>query len=160
MDPRFPVILLQFCVFECSVGEISGELSCRLRLRELPNACFLLQKILLAPSLEARPASTSVNKSVDKRPRERYDQDVPKTISSTNVRISGSAHLTLRRLARIEGSPMQAILDKALEQYRRETFLRAANADIAALKKDKKAWKEELAERRLWDKTLTDGAVE
>ena len=52
---------------------------------------------------------------------------------------------------------MQAVLDKAIEQYRRDKFVRDANADFAALKRNKKAWKEELKERELWDQTLADG---
>ena len=52
---------------------------------------------------------------------------------------------------------MQAVLDKAIERYRRERFLHAANADFAALRRDAKAWKEELRERALWEHTLADG---
>jgi hypothetical protein len=73
------------------------------------------------------------------------------------VRISPGALDLLRRLAEEEQQSMQAVLDKALERYRRETFLRAANADFAALKNDPKAWKKELRERELWDQTLADG---
>ena len=52
---------------------------------------------------------------------------------------------------------MQAILDKAIESYRREEFLRAANRDYAALRRNHKQWKDELRERQLWEQTLTDG---
>ena len=52
---------------------------------------------------------------------------------------------------------MQSVLDRAIEAYRRERFLRDANADFAALKKDRKAWRDELAERKLWERTLGDG---
>lgn len=52
---------------------------------------------------------------------------------------------------------MQSVLDQALERYRRERFLRAANADFAALKQDAKSWKQELRERELWEQTLEDG---
>jgi hypothetical protein len=52
---------------------------------------------------------------------------------------------------------MQSVLDRAIEQYRRERFLRAANADFAALKQDAKSWKQELRDRELWDQTLSDG---
>ena len=52
---------------------------------------------------------------------------------------------------------MQAVLDRAIEHYRRDKFLRDANADFAALKRDKKAWKEELKEREIWEQTLADG---
>jgi len=51
-----------------------------------------------------------------------------------NVRISASSHELLRRLAEEEGESMHAILDKAIERYRRERFLRAANEDYQALR--------------------------
>jgi hypothetical protein len=78
-------------------------------------------------------------------------------MASANVRISISARETLRRLAHTERQSMQSILDRAIEAYRRERFLRDANADFAALKKNRKAWREELAERKLWERTLGDG---
>ena len=52
---------------------------------------------------------------------------------------------------------MQAVLDKAPELHRRDRFLRDANADFAALRRDKKAWREELQERDLWEQTVADG---
>jgi len=52
---------------------------------------------------------------------------------------------------------MQAVLDRAIERYRRETFLRAANNDFQALKSDPRAWKHEEQERQLWEQTLADG---
>ncbi len=42
---------------------------------------------------------------------------------------------------------MQAILETAIEEYRRQRFLHEANAAYAALRNDPKQWKEELAER-------------
>jgi hypothetical protein len=81
-----------------------------------------------------------------------------KAINRTpNVRISPGAHKLLRQLAEEEQQSMQVILDKALERYRRENFLHRANADFEALRRDAKAWKEELRERELWERTLTDG---
>lgn len=53
---------------------------------------------------------------------------------------------------------MQSVLDRALERYRRERFLRAANADFTALKQDAKSWKQELRERELWEQTSSDGS--
>ena len=50
-----------------------------------------------------------------------------------------------------------AVLDAAIERYRREKFLAAANAGYAALKRNPKLWKEELDERASWDSTLADG---
>ncbi len=74
-----------------------------------------------------------------------------------NVRISPHAHELLQQIAEEEQRSMQAVLDQVIELYRRERFLRAANADFAALKRDPKAWKDELRERELWDRTLADG---
>lgn len=77
-----------------------------------------------------------------------------------NVRISPHTHRLLRQLAEEEDSSMQSILDAALERYRRERFLRGANADYEALKGDHEAWKKELQERQAWETTLADGIPE
>ena len=74
-----------------------------------------------------------------------------------NVRISPHAHELLRQLAEEERVSMQAVLDRAIERYRRESFLRAANSDFQALKSDSRAWKQEVKEREVWDQTLADG---
>jgi hypothetical protein len=76
---------------------------------------------------------------------------------TANVRISPRAHKLLRQLAQEEHQSMQTILDEALERYRRENFLRAANADFEALRCDAKAWNDEVKERDLWENTLADG---
>ena len=55
---------------------------------------------------------------------------------------------------------MQSVLERALERYRREKFLHAANADFEALRSDPKAWPEEVRERDLWEQTLADGLAE
>jgi hypothetical protein len=52
---------------------------------------------------------------------------------------------------------MQAVLDEAIEHYRRDKFLDEVNAAYALLRNDPRAWKEEQAERVLWDKALADG---
>ena len=74
-----------------------------------------------------------------------------------NVRVSVHTHALLRQLAEEEDASMQTILDRAIERYRRDKFVRDANADFAALKRDKKTWKEELKERERWEHTLSDG---
>jgi predicted transcriptional regulator len=81
----------------------------------------------------------------------------PGSRTAPNVRISPHAHELLRQLAKKEDESMQAVLDKAIEHYRRETFLRDANADFATLKRTPRAWKKELKERELWEQTLADG---
>jgi hypothetical protein len=63
---------------------------------------------------------------------------------TSSIRTSVHAHALLRRLAKEEDDSMQAVPDKAIERYRRDRFLRDANAHFAALRRDKKAWKEEL----------------
>jgi len=60
-------------------------------------------------------------------------------------------------MAEDEQQTMQSVLDRALERYRREKFLRAANADFEALRSDPEEWKKELRERDLWEQTLADG---
>ena len=82
---------------------------------------------------------------------------VKKPAESPNIRITPHSKSVLRVLAKREGKPMQAVLDAAIEHYERDKFLDDANAAYAALRKDSKAWKEEQAERALWDKTLADG---
>jgi hypothetical protein len=79
-------------------------------------------------------------------------------MASVNVRISEESHQVLRELSENEGISMQSLLDEAVEQLRRLKFLTQANAAFAALKADPNAWKEELEERRLWERTLSDGA--
>lgn len=76
---------------------------------------------------------------------------------SATVRISQTALQTLRQIAAQAGEPMQAILDKAIEAYRRQLFLKRANEAYAALREKPEAWQEEIAEREAWDVVLYDG---
>lgn len=73
------------------------------------------------------------------------------------VRISPKARETLRGLARALGEPMQTVLDKALESYRRVVFFKQVHQAYAALRSDPEAWQSELDERRVWEATLGDG---
>jgi predicted transcriptional regulator len=73
------------------------------------------------------------------------------------VRIRKETQDILRELASNEGKPMQAILDLAIEEYRRQRFLQEANAAYAALRNNPKTWKAELVERKEWDETMADG---
>jgi hypothetical protein len=75
----------------------------------------------------------------------------------SNVRISESTHAALRSLAAEGGETMQAVLDKAVEAYRRHRFWDQVEAAAGDLRQDAAAWQEELAERRAWDATLADG---
>lgn len=78
-------------------------------------------------------------------------------MESLTIRISRSSHAALRALAEESDESMTEILDKAIEIYRRQRFLAGLNSDFAALRKNEAAWQEELAERMVWDGTLTDG---
>lgn len=71
------------------------------------------------------------------------------------VRISEHARNSLRALARQEGQSMQAVLDRAIESYRRQTMLEGLNAAYARLSDRDRTEVEE--ERQLWDATLGDG---
>ena len=78
-------------------------------------------------------------------------------MTSTTVRIEPKAHIILRRIAKQSGESMQDSLAKAIELYRRQIFLQKANAAFDALRKDPKAWQEELKERKEWESTLLNG---
>jgi len=77
-------------------------------------------------------------------------------MASSTVRVSAPTHRTLRELSEQSGEPMQGILEKAIEDYRRKSILERANAAYAALRADVDAWEEELAERAHWDAALSE----
>ena len=78
-------------------------------------------------------------------------------MAHTTVRISDSAREILREMAQVEGRPMQALLEEAIETFRRKRFLEQVNAAYASLRRDAKAWEAVERERREWDRTLLDG---
>lgn len=78
-------------------------------------------------------------------------------MKTSTVRIGRHAHEILRELSARTGQPAREILRIALEEYRRKLFLEELNRGFAALKRNKRAWREELMERRVWDGALADG---
>src|SRR5713226_2248020 len=54
-------------------------------------------------------------------------------MANATIRISEQSRQTLRELAAQSGQTMQAVADRAIEEYRRQRFLEAVNADYAAL---------------------------
>ena len=78
-------------------------------------------------------------------------------MSSVTVRVSARSRETLRRLAHQSGTSLQAVLEGAIEGYETSQFLEAANRSYAALRKNRKAWQQELRERKAWEATLLDG---
>jgi hypothetical protein len=66
------------------------------------------------------------------------------------VRVGRRHRDLLKRTAEEMGVPMQTVLQDAIETYRRQVILRAANNAYAATRQDR-------TERDLWDATLVDG---
>ena len=77
-------------------------------------------------------------------------------MQTSTIRISAASHQLLKEVAQIENSPMQLILEKAIERYRRELILQKTNQAYAALRENKDVWNEELRERDSWEQTLED----
>jgi hypothetical protein len=78
-------------------------------------------------------------------------------MSSSTVRISKESSIILKEIATRERKSLQAILDKAIEEYRRHRFLQEANKAYSVLKENSKNWKAEMEERNQWETTLSDG---
>jgi len=78
-------------------------------------------------------------------------------MQTTTIRISEVSRRILREISRRDKKPMQAVLEQAIEAYRRQTFLVGLSADFAALSENEPEWQAEKAERTAWDITLADG---
>jgi len=77
--------------------------------------------------------------------------------NTSKVRITNSTRDMLDEIEEKEGRTKSVLLADVVERYRRERFFASINSGYARLKRDKKAWKDELEERELWDSTLGDG---
>jgi hypothetical protein len=73
------------------------------------------------------------------------------------LRVSDEAYSKLTQITKNTGLSNQDVIDKALENLERETFLKRANEAYAAMKKDPKQWQEHLEEIAVWEATLADG---
>jgi hypothetical protein len=78
-------------------------------------------------------------------------------MSAPTVRISETSHQILKEVADQTGQTMMAVLDMALDAYRRKLFFDQVNAGYSELRADPEAWAKHLAERKLLDATLLDG---
>lgn len=78
-------------------------------------------------------------------------------MNNTTVRISDTSRNILRELAAQENASMQAVLEKAIEAYRRQYFLLEVNRAYAVIRKDQHTWSEVREDRTQWDTTLGDG---
>jgi hypothetical protein len=74
-----------------------------------------------------------------------------------NVRIQRDTYAKLRELADEAGVTMPEILAEAIDELYRKPFLDECNRAYTRLKSDAKAWKQELLERKAWERTLRDG---
>lgn len=78
-------------------------------------------------------------------------------MQSTTIRISESSRRILREISKRDKKSMQAVLEQAIEAYRRQTFLEGLAEDYAALRENDAEWQAEKEERSEWDVTLADG---
>ena len=76
---------------------------------------------------------------------------------TATIRISESSHRILREISQRDKKPMQAVLEQAIEAYRRQSFLVGLSADFAALRENELEWQAEKVERSAWDIALADG---
>lgn len=72
-------------------------------------------------------------------------------MASTTVRLAEEHVRVLRELAKQSNEPMQVVLGKAIEYYRRQLLLQATNDAYACLKADAALWAEVVAERQSWE---------
>jgi len=78
-------------------------------------------------------------------------------MSTATVRINAKTHKLLQDIKKNSGDSMQAIISKALERYKEIQFWEEVNEAYSKLKANKTAFKDEIEERKLWEKTLFDG---
>jgi hypothetical protein len=76
------------------------------------------------------------------------------------VRVDQETYEALHELVKQRWESMQRALAYAVEAFRRQYVLEKANAVYANLKASPGVWREEEAERREWDATLSHGLDE
>jgi predicted transcriptional regulator len=81
-------------------------------------------------------------------------------MATTTIRVSLRTRDLLQELARTSGSSMQAVLEQALEQYRRQQLIEATNAAYAALRAAPEAHANLEQKRLAWEQALADGLEE
>ncbi len=91
--------------------------------------------------------------SSEGRPSGRHE---PGRAGST-VRVTEQTRAAVRALAEEMGEPMQDVIAKAVEAYRRQRILERTNSAYAALRADSRRWQEERDEREIWEITAADG---
>jgi hypothetical protein len=72
-------------------------------------------------------------------------------MSNLHLSVSEPTFRVLCELSNQLGEPMESILDRAVEDYRRKQLLEQANAGYTALRNNPDEWQEEQRERDAWD---------
>ena len=78
---------------------------------------------------------------------------------ATTLRTTEATHRNLKELSHATGLPLQTVLERAVAAYKKTVFLESLNEDFATLRARPEDWEEEMAERRLWEQTLSDGLI-
>lgn len=73
------------------------------------------------------------------------------------MRIADATRAVIREVATSEGRTMQAVLDEAIDEYRRRHFIERVNRGYAALRSDRTAAARAAEEQVVWEATLPDG---
>ena len=76
---------------------------------------------------------------------------------TTTIRISTSSHEILKEESATSGRSMQAVLEDAIEHYRRQRFVQDVNAAYSRVREDALAWGEIVEERNAWEGSVGDG---
>ena len=76
---------------------------------------------------------------------------------TTTIRISTSSHEILKEESMASGRSMQAVLEDAIEHYRRQRFVQEVNAAYSRVREDALAWGEIVEERNAWEGSVGDG---
>jgi hypothetical protein len=76
------------------------------------------------------------------------------------IRVTEADHERLLRLTSQTSMKQHEVITRALDMLEREVLLDSINAGFEALQGDPVAWRDELAERALWDLSNTDGGTD
>ena len=82
---------------------------------------------------------------------------VTTVMATTTIRVSLRTRDVLRELAQTSGRSMRAVVEQALEQYRRQLLLAATNAAYAALRAAPEAGADLEQEPLAWEQTRAPG---
>ena len=76
---------------------------------------------------------------------------------AVQAKISDRSKKMIQEITHKTGESQIAVIEQAVLYYHRQWRIDQVNKAYAKLKKNKRAWKEELKEQAIWEKTLKDG---